>query len=59
MMFLQVKEGYNAAQVYDSLKGLWNMYGALKKGTIKDLPHQTFPRGKLSILIAYGLSKLN
>lgn len=54
ILFLQVVEGFNASQVGQSLQKLWELYEALEKGNIRDLPDCPVPTGELSVLIGYG-----
>ena len=54
ILFLKVRKKSNINYLASSIEKLWDMYENLKKGIVKDLPHQRVPHGFLSIILGYG-----
>jgi deferrochelatase/peroxidase EfeB len=54
ILFLKVRKKSNINYLDSSIEKLWDMYENLKKGIVKDLPHQRVPHGSLSLILGYG-----
>jgi deferrochelatase/peroxidase EfeB len=54
ILFLRIRKDSEVVQIIESLKRLWKMYSALRKGIVHDLPDHPVPTGELTILIGYG-----
>ena len=54
ILFLKVRKKTNINYLTSSIEKLWDVYENLKKGIVKDLPHQKVPHGFLSIILGYG-----
>ncbi|MBW4495645.1 MAG: Dyp-type peroxidase [Oscillatoria princeps RMCB-10] len=54
ILFLRAGRGCSASQVGEAFKTLWEMYQALKRGEVRDLPEHPVPNGDLTVLVGYG-----
>jgi Dyp-type peroxidase family len=53
--FLQAAADVPADRISNSIRGLWELYQALKQGNVHDLPGQLVPGGNLTCMVCYGI----